>query len=1362
MRCPSTSSLDNQFFDGTPGLPSGSTSPVPPLGRTRSNTASLVTLPTVAMAPLRPTSISIDTSGINFHKARTEARESPFEAASPFANNSTPSARSLATINDSRPSSTRSFSSKSPVSESLASDWASKMTLSSANKSEAVESANSHVSQRKTRVLPYSGNLSRIDSGESDASAEDAKDKALNGRKGLVPDKTGSFTFFTEEYGTSKGEVVDGDRQSPFSDTSTVLDESFSEAEGDDLLMSPTRKNSAFVTTDGRAVRCPAREAIAILEEKSACSNRAVSPKTHTLTATDSFHLMDTQSTSDGPTGSSSFTSSLLSSLVDREGGSVPAFDRPPTHPKNVHFSGNNTTNNTSAPDSMENCFDSSHIKKKKDELGSLRRAITEPLPNNPVRSNALLSHNVDSPQLSSASSCPTSHHAPTESNLYTPQTKVCCETPWLQSAGADQVVLDFLKKKFELICSTGIKSIAEVAEGEHDSPITNPPLGTVPLHRAQSVSAVFPDGHTSRLSSVSNRESDAGFARYVQEDGGRLSMASGDSHRLSHANSDPPPMEIDPFDGSYVVVNRPRASTAFGQYGSHHHAFGTPEKVPPIPVKGECIATFLSGLSQKAPGSLSMSSGLGGRSLSTNTVFDTTGNMQNLHSFTNTHITNMQSASTDLPLPEIAGKNGSQRLRSKQAKLRRRSSMVHSGRISDTGNEVGYVTISTGLGQSSMFSSEEKKKRRQSMAYIQESSDALHSPETNSALEVDVLHIHDPHMLSFACYTTEMFRRQAKVVGAVCTYTFENKSPIIHPPMQQHDTQIQQVKLAEDGALKVYLRQQGGCRWLDLGRNWVCLPASPSGYLVTKAVPTWKNKVTFYYLHKHPGQYAVSRGVSNNNNNTNMSVSVNSSGAHSGCLYYENMHLHQSSGHSNCSHTGGPMQDDSDAFGGMQHASRIRSLDSELDAVAVEDMVIDSGCALPLPRALLTLQIESIPEEMTGEDELGFDEEEVATPYFRAEKSSAFIFSSFSLLSNICKFVAYERTGRSQGLLTLNKMWYLSSLYALSERIHSPTSSLAPFPASAVPRYPSSLFLNWTQFRNYLCQRPAGIFLSEGAAKRVYAVRAQGAGTLSALSVMDMEDMAAREMDACIAQELSISLVCSALRSLKICPNLLQIQKIFRSAYPIPADVYTDDLPYNQALKRSIRGEAENPLSSLASPKLVGKGAPRVPPMSQKGLFQYMELEFCRFGDLETYLRSSTIDARVLRALCFQMCYALYSVRERLGMLHQDVKLLNFFLTDGGDERGMRGSGTLRVGFGQHVYSLPSVPHAPCLVKLGDFGTSEVGGRGLGERVGAGQVTTIENLAPEVFLLGSCARRSFALDSFALGLAIMHLYTGK
>eukprot|EP01031_Cornospumella_fuschlensis_P029421 gene29421-35513_t len=937
MRCTSASSLDNQIFDGTPSFPSGGNSPVPPIGRTRSNTASLVPLSqsSMAAAPLKPVSISIDTSGINFHKPRTESRDSPFDAGSPSASNSTPSVRSMATVNDSRPSSTRSYTSKSPVTESLTLDWTSKLNLSSANKSDGSENSNP-IAHRKTRVGQYSANLSRINSEESVASA-DEKEKKEEAKRGLMPEKTASFTFFTEEYAASKGEVVDADRQTPFSDTSTVLDESFSDTEGDDLLMSPTRKNSALVTDRSTAAALGAAGKAMAVDDKH---NTPLSGSK----ATDSL------GNADGSTGLASFTNSLLTHFVEKDSNRAPAFDRPPIHPRNVHFSGSN------GPDDMEYFKNSSNqLKRQKEDMGvvSIRRATTEPLPTT-RNSNPLAAH-LESPQLTSSSSCPISFHPPSEANLYTPQTKVCCETPWLQSAGADLTILDFLTKKLESLCLSGIKCIKEAIEGENDSPIaTNPIL----LHRAQSVSAVMHDSQfglhgSSRFSSGSNRDSDVGYmARYVQEDGGRASMASHDGHRWSHANSDPPPMDGDLFEGSHVSV-RPRASTA---YEAHHPVFDTPLKGNADISGAHCASSFFNEISQKPPGSLSMSniSQMEGNAQGT-AVFGTNSNVQLQHSYSNPHIASMQYAPSNIAPLELAvtAKSNGQRLRSKQAKLRRRSSIVQ---VSHKG-----VQNRGGVASGELFSSEEKRKRRQSMAYIQGS--VTDSP-TGAMLgcDTDAVQILDPHMLPFSSYSTEDFRKQAKVLGALCTYTFENKSPVVHPPLQQQDTQIQHVKLSDDGVLRFCLRQQGSSRWVDLGYEWVYLPASPNGYLVTRSVPNWRSKVTFYYLHKHPDHYASTRGGGGHNNNSAMCVSVNSSGAHSGGSYYENIHLHQTSANSNMSTALGHLHDES----GMQHAGRVRSLDSELDAVADEDMVVDRCFAPPQPSmALLSLQIDSIPEEV-------------------------------------------------------------------------------------------------------------------------------------------------------------------------------------------------------------------------------------------------------------------------------------------------------------------------------------------------------------------------------------------------------------
>ena len=67
------------------------------------------------------------------------------------------------------------------------------------------------------------------------------------------------------------------------------------------------------------------------------------------------------------------------------------------------------------------------------------------------------------------------------------------------------------------------------------------------------------------------------------------------------------------------------------------------------------------------------------------------------------------------------------------------------------------------------------------------------------------------------------------------------------------------------------------------------------------------------------------------------------------------------------------------------------------------------------------------------------------------------------------------------------------------------------------------------------------------------------------------------------------------------------------------------------------------------------------------RGSHQYIRMEFCSGGDLEDVVRrAGQLAVPDVRALLFQMCYALYACREKLALRHFDVKLLNFFVTHG------------------------------------------------------------------------------------------------
>ena len=154
--------------------------------------------------------------------------------------------------------------------------------------------------------------------------------------------------------------------------------------------------------------------------------------------------------------------------------------------------------------------------------------------------------------------------------------------------------------------------------------------------------------------------------------------------------------------------------------------------------------------------------------------------------------------------------------------------------------------------------------------------------------------------------------------------------------------------------------------------------------------------------------------------------------------------------------------------------------------------------------------------------------------------------------------------------------------------------------------------------------------------------------------------------------------------------------------------------------------------------------------------------MEYCSGGDLEEVVRrAGQLTVSTVKSILFQIFFAFYAGREKLCLRHFDVKLLNFFVSDGScllphtqkDEydktminnnnnnnsnnennnnndnknNNTHNSDTvkMRVGFGDHVFSLPLQISSLSVVKLADFGTSAVGAAGLGESVTAQQVRT-------------------------------------
>ncbi len=328
-----------------------------------------------------------------------------------------------------------------------------------------------------------------------------------------------------------------------------------------------------------------------------------------------------------------------------------------------------------------------------------------------------------------------------------------------------------------------------------------------------------------------------------------------------------------------------------------------------------------------------------------------------------------------------------------------------------------------------------------------------------------------------------------------------------------------------------------------------------------------------------------------------------------------------------------------------------------------------------------------------------------------------------------------------------VSKTW-VKCYYSLLARHISITSNLLP--------------LTWQNWARFYTSHQFGFYLSDGACKEVYAVlntSHPSQAHMEAVSIMDITDLQRRNMESSLSQELQISMVTSSLVSLNICPNLVQIYSVFKSEYKEP-----------ESWKLKSHEVHSAATGNSQRYKIKSK---------KDGNYQYIRMEFCTGGDVEHIIRvNKHLPISTIRSYLFQMCYALYSCRVELDLRHYDIKLLNFFATNGlslfshssSAYRALTRPGltidqdkfiNIRVGLGPSIYSLIINSQNNELIKLADFGTSYIGMKGLGQCITIEQFTTLENTPIEFLLLGSDARQSYSSDTFCLGLSFLHLMTG-
>jgi serine/threonine protein kinase len=325
------------------------------------------------------------------------------------------------------------------------------------------------------------------------------------------------------------------------------------------------------------------------------------------------------------------------------------------------------------------------------------------------------------------------------------------------------------------------------------------------------------------------------------------------------------------------------------------------------------------------------------------------------------------------------------------------------------------------------------------------------------------------------------------------------------------------------------------------------------------------------------------------------------------------------------------------------------------------------------------------------------------------------------------------------QSCLTLNKYWSL--LVQLQ---------LVPKMSDMLRRVQVS---GWERFRRFVMEYPRGKFLSDGAFKKVYCIQSCSSKRREALSIMDVKDLEEREIENVAKIEMEISMMCSILESMRICPNMIRVHSMFQAEYDV-AQWQAWNIDSMSAFDKMPSLNSRNVTKKSFTDNRLGNSS---------GRFQYCQMEFCTGGDVEEWVRKcKVLGIEDVRSYLFQMLFAIYASRETLSLRHYDIKLLNFFATslqNAGDASSSASS--LLIGFGRHLYRIPCAENHPGIVKLADFGTSVVGSESLGSPITVQQFTTLENTPFEFLLLGDSARQSFASDTFCLGLSFLHLLTG-
>jgi serine/threonine protein kinase len=231
------------------------------------------------------------------------------------------------------------------------------------------------------------------------------------------------------------------------------------------------------------------------------------------------------------------------------------------------------------------------------------------------------------------------------------------------------------------------------------------------------------------------------------------------------------------------------------------------------------------------------------------------------------------------------------------------------------------------------------------------------------------------------------------------------------------------------------------------------------------------------------------------------------------------------------------------------------------------------------------------------------------------------------------------------------------------------------------------------------------------------------------------------------VANELAISSMVSSLVRRGVCPNFIALHGVFTCSFAPPESAWG----HEEDKRPNGESYVGKNVTSLSRP----------PKRGDPGRYQYIRMELINEGDAEELIkrqRDEMLPTTVARSMFFQLAFSIYTAAEKFSIKHYDIKLLNVFVQNTHNT----GDVVIRYGFGAHVFAVRMPPNHSYIVKLADFGTSNISATSSGLPITIAHFTTLENTPPDFLLLGDAAKQGHSHDHFGLGLALLHLFTGS